>query len=172
MKFDTVNELVTYANALPRYKGTQRPKTTEFFRIAYVAFCRARDVGVAKYAAQINVAPTTPYSWIPLYDQHITEEVIHAVEIPKLEQGTPLCPKHPGRVGNAVVIEHTADEIVLLTDFGNLVTISLQELEELYFTPDWWKEAQQWGMPLPSVQERVKEQIKLLNTFLCKYPAR
>jgi transposase-like protein len=73
MKFNNVNEMVSFANAMPRtQKGDHSiPRTTPAFRVAYIDLCRKNNVVVSEYAHLINVAPTTPYSWLNEYDINV-----------------------------------------------------------------------------------------------------
>ena len=88
----------------------------------------------------------------------------------KLTEGTPLCSTDGARVGNAVVTSIVDDSVHLLTDFGNQVVRTLPEVEEEFYVPEWYIEALHSGMPIPTVRERVHDQLVLLLKFLKDHP--
>lgn len=77
MKFNTVNEMVGFANITPRTKSGNIKSNK--FKIAYVELCRHKRVPLTRYAKLINVAKTTPYSWKALCKLPATIEDAYAV---------------------------------------------------------------------------------------------
>lgn len=90
LKFNSVPELKNYAKyGLVRTPTNQIPKSTDDFRITYVDFCLERDVGLCTYSSLIGVGKTTPYGWLPKYNEYM--QSIH--EEIQQEEHIPLPPK-------------------------------------------------------------------------------
>lgn len=83
-----------------------------------------------------------------------------------LEVGMCLCTNNPDRIGNCFIIEVADTTVTLLTDFGNKVIWTKEELLEGFYVPDWWYEAKSINYPLATVTERVVNQLELLTNFL------
>lgn len=91
------------------------------------------------------------------------------------EVGMVICTKDGQRYTNATIIAselttngHTI--YTILTDFGNLKYRSIDMLELEYQPSLNWLEAVQIKYPLPSVKERLQEQIGKLQTILEELP--
>ncbi len=89
-----------------------------------------------------------------------------------LSTGTVLAPKNGQYCSNAVVFQHLPKECsyLILTDFGNLITVSYVDLEIRYEISRNYKEAKAIQHPLPTVRERIQEQIDLLMQALNRCP--
>lgn len=72
-----------------------------------------------------------------------------------------------GRIrSNAIVTDVDGDSVEILTDFGNILNHKKSEVLSFYEVSPSWLEANYCGYPLPSISERVEEQIELLKGFL------
>lgn len=58
------------------------------------------------------------------------------------------------------------DSYLILTDWGNLLTYSEDRLNAEYTVSAKYLQAKEIGYPLPTIQERVQEQIKMLTSSL------
>lgn len=77
-------------------------------------------------------------------------------------KGMILCTNNPQRYTNSIVVETNKDETLILSDFGNLMSFKTDEVGEYYTVSENWKEAMLWEYPLPSVLERIYEQMENL----------
>lgn len=60
------------------------------------------------------------------------------------------------------------EDCLVITDFGNIVSMSLDAVKEHFEPSDGWIEAQNVGFPLPVLYDRIEEQISLLQRALDK----
>lgn len=60
---------------------------------------------------------------------------------------------------NAIVVKINFGFVTILTDFGNIIYKTEEEVFESYKVSPSWIEANHWDMPLPSLQERIEQQI-------------
>jgi hypothetical protein len=89
-----------------------------------------------------------------------------------IEIGTVLCTKDSHRYTNAVVIKSDYETTTVLTDFGNQLEFVTEVLFEHYEVSQNWRQAKQINYPLPTIEERIQEQIELLYKALVhvQYP--
>jgi hypothetical protein len=83
-----------------------------------------------------------------------------------LEVGTMLCTKNSQRYTNAIVIKSDYETATVLTDFGNKLEFVPEIIWEHYEVSKNWRQAKQINHPLPSIEERIQEQIALLQAAL------
>ena len=87
----------------------------------------------------------------------------------QFEEGTILSTKDGQRFTNAVIVgEVDEDSVIVLSDFGNIMKFRKDELFNYYTISDNYVDAMLIDYPLPSVTERIKEQIELLQLALLK----
>lgn len=67
---------------------------------------------------------------------------------------------------NAVVVEDGSTELTILTDFGNLVKMSPDEVKNNYVISQNYLDALSIGYPVDNLEERILGQIELLNQAL------
>lgn len=60
---------------------------------------------------------------------------------------------------NAIVVKTEFGLVTILTDFGNVIYKTEEEVFELYKVSPSWIEANHWDMPLPNLKERIEQQI-------------
>lgn len=77
-------------------------------------------------------------------------------------KGMILCTNDSQRYTNAIVVETNKDETLILSDFGNLMSLKTDEVGEYYSVSENWKDAVLWGYALPSILERIYEQMENL----------
>ena len=106
MKFNNLNELRDFATTMARSPTGKVLQAHVQFKIAYVEFCKRKGVPVSRYAKDIGVAGSTPYSWIELYDKWLASEPKEATE-PKEE---------PVTAGNPINVQAIRDEIARLSE--------------------------------------------------------
>lgn len=81
--------------------------------------------------------------------------------------GTVMVAKNPQQFTNAIVIDETNNGMfVLLTDFGNQIHISTENISDYFEVSKGYLEALEIGYPLPTIEERIKHQIQLLRKAL------
>jgi hypothetical protein len=83
-----------------------------------------------------------------------------------LDVGQPLASLNSEAVGNAVVLELHEDIITVLTDFGNAVKMSPDEVMGRFKIPEWWYDCKEMDYPLETLEERIRNQIGLLSDAL------
>lgn len=80
--------------------------------------------------------------------------------------GMILCTNYSQGYTNAIITKVDDKEITVLSDFGNEMVCSYEELQQRYFISPIWKECIGIGLGLPTIKERVERQIYLLNNVL------
>lgn len=86
-----------------------------------------------------------------------------------IQVGTALCPRNSDRYTNAVVFSVKPDKITVLSDFGNLIELSKDELAIRYRVNKTWLENQKIGYPVDRIPERIDQQIELLKEAKLAY---
>lgn len=85
----------------------------------------------------------------------------------KYSVGTILCTKNSQLHTNAIIINETSSgHFIVLTDFGNILTFPIEMIEYYYTVSQNYLEYKEYGYPFPSIEDRIKEQLVLLNTAL------
>ena len=79
------------------------------------------------------------------------------------EEGDILTTKNSERYTNAILVRTTGDSYIVLSDWGNLMTFTLDSLNEAFYVSDSFKEYKMYGYPYGTVQERLQEQIDKLK---------
>lgn len=81
--------------------------------------------------------------------------------------GAILCTKNSQAFTNAIIINETdTGHYVLLTDFGSIIHIVVEEISEYYSVSEHYLHAFNMGYPLLTISERIKHQIDLLTDAL------
>lgn len=81
--------------------------------------------------------------------------------------GAYLATKNGNHYYNGYLMWVNKDEdCLVITDFGNIITMSLNSVKEHFEPSDSWIEAQNMGIPLPVLYDRIEEQIGLLERAL------
>lgn len=86
-----------------------------------------------------------------------------------LPVGAILCSIDSQRYTNAIVIKVDKDHTTVLSDFGNEMKFDNAVLFEHYTISNNWIEAVNIFYPLPTIPERIRQQIELLQSALEKY---
>lgn len=76
-----------------------------------------------------------------------------------LKEGMYLSTLDGTQFTNAIVVKIEFGLVTLLTDFGNIIYKTEEEVFELYKVSPSWIEANHWDMPLPSLEQRIERQI-------------
>lgn len=77
--------------------------------------------------------------------------------------GIPLFTKNGEWYTNAFIVNETKEGFFeILTDFGNLITLNKEETKARYSIPQWYFDSLAFGYPLPTIKERIQQQIDLL----------
>ena len=76
-----------------------------------------------------------------------------------LKEGMYLTTLDGTQFTNAIVVKIESGLVTILTDFGNIIYKTEEEVFELYKVSPSWIEANRWEMPLPSLEQRIDEQI-------------
>ena len=87
--------------------------------------------------------------------------------INSLEEGVTLHTLSPSKVTNAVYV--SCDEVgchSIISDFGNKMYFSTEELLSLYKLPDWYFEYKEMDYPFETLEERLRAQVELLSGHL------
>ena len=85
----------------------------------------------------------------------------------KYTAGTILCTKDGQAYTNAIIIGESKEaNFIVLTDFGNVRIIPVNDISDYYEVSKNQIEYDGYGYPFPSIEERIKEQIGLLNDAL------
>ena len=84
-----------------------------------------------------------------------------------LKTGTYLCTLDGQRRTNAIVVEADIEQnnFKVLTDFGNILEMTYEDIKCFYSISESWLEAEYYGYPFPSVKERIEQQILKLSDF-------
>lgn len=69
---------------------------------------------------------------------------------------------------NAIVIGSGPKTTVVLSDFGNEIELPTDQVFDRYAVSKNFIEAKAIGYPVPTVEERIKQQIALLQAALAK----
>lgn len=77
----------------------------------------------------------------------------------EIVSGMYLATKDGNTYTNGVVIEVDGNEVVVLSDFGNFINLTLEQLNEHYTPSKGWLMSKKWNYPLPTTVERISEQI-------------
>lgn len=92
-----------------------------------------------------------------------------------IEVGMHLLAK-TGLTGNGIVVHKSSEPdsiYTILTDWGHSITLTHQEVCTTYTISHAWlhyvKSCQSLGLAIPSIQERIRQRIKLLDTALLLY---
>ena len=86
-----------------------------------------------------------------------------------LIEGAVLCTLDGTKVSNAIVSKVIDDLYYVITDFGNMLRFTEQEIFELYIISPSWIEHKNLSYPFPSIPERIQEQILKLQEVLEVY---
>lgn len=79
----------------------------------------------------------------------------------------PLVTKTPHTNSNTVIMKHMKDEIVVLTDFGNILRFpNVDSVFRQYEIPNWYNIADPYPLIACTVSERTLKQITLLTKAL------
>lgn len=74
------------------------------------------------------------------------------------------------KVSNAIIVKITKDKLyIIITDFGNMLRFTKEEIYELYQISPKWIEAISFDYPMPTVEKRIKQQILNLEEALVLY---
>ena len=74
------------------------------------------------------------------------------------------------KLSNAIIAKITKDNLyIVITDFGNMLRFTKEEIYELYQISPKWIEAISFDYPMPSIEERIKQQILNLEESLNLY---
>lgn len=74
------------------------------------------------------------------------------------------------KLSNAIITKITKDNLyIVITDFGNMLRFTKEEIYELYQISPKWIEAISFDYPMPSIEERIKQQILNLEESLNLY---
>jgi len=85
----------------------------------------------------------------------------------KYAVGTILCTNNSQAHTNAIIINETGNgHFIVLSDFGNIMTVPVEMIQSYYDVSNNYLEYKALDYPFPTVEERIKEQIVLLNTAL------
>lgn len=85
----------------------------------------------------------------------------------KYAVGTILCTKNSQAHTNAIIINETSNgHFIVLSDFGNIMTIPVEMIQNYYDVSERYVEYEVLGYPFPSIEERIKQQVALLNKAL------
>lgn len=84
------------------------------------------------------------------------------------EVGMVLCTLNPQSFTNAIVIGIEDATVIVLSDFGNIITINKNDLSGCYRPSEAWLESQAIEYPVDSPIERIHRQISLLESALKK----
>ena len=76
-----------------------------------------------------------------------------------LKEGMYLSTLDGTRHTNAIVVKIEFGLVTILTDFGNIIYKTEEEVFELYKVSPSWIEANHWDMPLPNLGQRIEQQI-------------
>lgn len=76
-----------------------------------------------------------------------------------LKEGMYLSTLDGTQFTNAIVVKIEFGLVTIMTDFGNIIYKTEEEVFEMYKVSPSWIEANHWDMPLPSLQERIEQQI-------------
>ena len=85
---------------------------------------------------------------------------------PVMDNGVVLATKNGSLYTNAIVIAETEQKVKVLSDFGNILEMSREEIENRYTVPEWFKDYSNLDYPFPTVHERIQEQIEKLQKVL------
>lgn len=80
-----------------------------------------------------------------------------------LKEGMYLSTLDGTQFTNAIVVKIESGLVTILTDFGNVIYKTEEEVFELYKVSPSWIEANHWDVPLPSLEQRIDEQILKLQ---------
>ena len=83
-----------------------------------------------------------------------------------LTEGSILCTLDGTKVSNAIVSKVIDDLYYIITDFGNVLRFTKQEVFEFYIISPSWIEHKQIDYPFPSIPNRIQEQIFKLQEAL------
>jgi len=83
-------------------------------------------------------------------------------------RGAYLATKDGNRYSNGYLVKVDESECVILTDFGNCISMSLESVKEHFEPSDAWIDSSNVNYPHPSLYERIEEQISLLEHALDK----
>ena len=86
-----------------------------------------------------------------------------------LIEGAVLCTLDGNKVSNAIVEKVIDDLYYVITDYGNMLRFTEQEIFELYIISPDQIEHKQMNYPFPSIPERIQEQILKLREVLEVY---
>jgi hypothetical protein len=85
-----------------------------------------------------------------------------------LSRGTVLITLDGQAYTNAIVLNSTFKTTILLSDFGNEIELATDSIFDRYAVSKNFIEAKSIGYPIPTVEERIKQQISLLQHALAK----
>lgn len=86
-----------------------------------------------------------------------------------LIEGAVLCTLDGTKVSNAIVAKVIDDLYYVITDYGNMLRFTEQEIFELYIISPDWIEHKHFGYPFSPIPERIQEQILKLQEVLEVY---
>lgn len=77
-----------------------------------------------------------------------------------------LCTLDGQRCSNAVVVSVNETTVTVMSDFGNVMRLSIEEVKRYYEPSEKCLEHLHFGGEYPSVKERITQQIELLSSVL------
>ena len=86
----------------------------------------------------------------------------------KFDEGTILSTLDGQLFTNAIIVGVDGEFVVILSDFGNILKFKKDNLFDYYAISNNYAEDKLLEYPLPSVAERIEEQIQLLQLALLK----
>lgn len=84
----------------------------------------------------------------------------------KYEKGTVLCTRDGKQFSNGFVLKTDEDLVTVITDYGNIVVRTSEEIDALFTINENWLVSKKYEQPLPSVESRLEEQISKLKVVL------
>lgn len=84
----------------------------------------------------------------------------------KYKKGTVLCTKDGRHFSNGIVLKTKEDLVYVLTDYGNVIVKTSEELDELFTISHNWLISEKYNEPLPSLEKRLEIQISKLKVIL------
>ena len=82
----------------------------------------------------------------------------------EIVEGMYLATRNGNVYTNAIVTKVDGDDVTVLTDFGNFLSFTKQEVRNHFNPSKAWLEAMKWEYPLPTITQRIDEQILKLQS--------
>lgn len=97
--------------------------------------------------------------------------MLHEVKpIKSFRVGLPIVPLEVGRLSNAIITEVEDNTVTIVSDFGNEMKFTYNDITELYGKPEWADEHMAYydalESPFNALRERFETQIELLQKQL------